>query len=111
MLQKISKLFSVILAGAMFVGMVACAPAGPRVLKLWYYEPPTSAMGKAWAAAQTQFLAAHPGVKIAYELHTFEQLQKTAQMVLNSSSAPDLIEMNKGAANAGTFATEACSQT
>jgi len=89
MLLKISKLLSLILASAMFVGMTACAPAAPHVLKLWYYEPPDSAMGKAWAAAQTEFLAAHPGVKIAYELHTFEQLQKTAQMVLNSSSAPE----------------------
>jgi len=107
MITKIFKLFSIVLIAAMLLGMTACQPAAaPRVLKLWYYEPPTSAMGLAWAAAQTQFLATHPGVKIAYELHTFEQLQKTAQMVLNSDSAPDLIEINKGAANAGTFATE-----
>jgi raffinose/stachyose/melibiose transport system substrate-binding protein len=106
MLQKISKLFSVILAGAMFVGMVACAPAAPHVLKLWYYEPPDSAMGKAWTAAQTQFLANHPGVTIAYELHTFEQVQATASMILNSGSAPDLIEINKGAGNAGKLAID-----
>ena len=114
MTTKIFKLFSIVLAAAMLLGMTACgaaAPAAtptaaPRVLKLWYYEPPDSAMGKAWAAAQTQFVATHPGVKIAYELHTFEALQKTAQMVLNSDSAPDLIEINKGNANAGTFATE-----
>ncbi|MGB8212585.1 MAG: extracellular solute-binding protein [Anaerolineales bacterium] len=77
-----------------------------RVLDLWYYEPPDGALGKAWAAAQTQFLATHPGDTIHYELHTFEQMQQTAQMVLNSSSAPDLIEINKGAANAGTFAMD-----
>ena len=81
-------------------------PAAPRVLNLWYYEPPDGALGKAWAAAQQQFLATHPGVTIHFELHTFEQMQKTAQMVLNSDSAPDVIEINKGAANAGTFATE-----
>src|ERR1035437_3221210 len=57
----------------------------PRVLNLWYYEPPDGALGKAWAAAQTQFLATHPGVTIHFELHTFEQVQQTAQMVLNSS--------------------------
>ena len=77
-----------------------------RVLNLWYYEPPDGALGKAWAAAQTQFLATHPGVTIHFELHTFEQIQQTSQMVLNSSSAPDLIEINKGAGNAGTFAVD-----
>ncbi len=80
--------------------------SAPRVLDLWYYEPPDGALGKAWAAAQTQFLSTHPGVTIHFELHTFEQIQQTAQMVLNSSSAPDLIEINKGAANAGTFAMD-----
>ena len=86
---------------------VAAAPTPDnRVLNLWYYEPPDGALGKAWAAAQTQFLATHPGDTIHYELHTFEQMQQTAQMVLNSSSAPDLIEINKGAGNAGTFAVD-----
>ena len=80
--------------------------AGARVLNLWYYEPPDGALGKAWAAAQTQFLASHPGVTIHFELHTFEQVQQTAQMVLNSGSAPDLIEINKGAGNAGTLAVD-----
>ena len=133
MTTKIFKLFSIVLAAAMLLGMTACgaatptaapqppaatsAPAPtappaptatsqPRVLNLWYYEPPDGALGKAWAAAQTQFTATHPEVTIHFELHTFEQMQKTAQMVLNSDSAPDVIEINKGAANAGTFATE-----
>ena len=82
------------------------ATTQPRVLNLWYYEPPDGALGKAWAASQTQFLSTHPGVTVHFELHTFEQMQATAQMFLNSNSAPDLIEINKGAANAGTFATE-----
>jgi raffinose/stachyose/melibiose transport system substrate-binding protein len=82
------------------------ATADTRVLNLWYYEPPDGALGKAWAAAQTEFLTKHPGVTIHFELHTFEQLQQTAQMVLNSTSAPDVIEINKGAANAGTFAMD-----
>ncbi len=92
MITKIFKLFSIVLAAAMLLGMTACgaatptaapqpaaptaAPATqaptappaptatsqPRVLNLWYYEPPDGALGKAWAAAQTQFTATHPGV-------------------------------------------------
>jgi len=106
MLLKISRILSIILASAMFVGMAACQPAAPRVLKLWYYEPPDGALGKAWAAAQTDFQTSHPGVKIAFELHTFEQVQATASMILNSGSAPDLIEINKGAGNAGKLAID-----
>jgi raffinose/stachyose/melibiose transport system substrate-binding protein len=105
MSTKIFKLLSSVLAFVMVAGMAACAPK-PKVFNLWYYEPPDGALGKAWAAAQTQFTSTHPGVTIHYELHTFEQMQKTAQMVLNSSSAPDLIEINKGAGNAGTFAVD-----
>jgi len=36
------------------------ATTQPRVLNLWYYEPPDGALGKAWAASQTQFLSTHP---------------------------------------------------
>jgi len=136
MATKMFKLLSLVVATAMILGMAACQAATPtaaaqptavsvqpatqvpaateaptatpqpRVFDLWYYEPPTGALGKAWAAAQTQFLATHPGVTIHFELHTFEQLQATAQMILNSPSAPDLIEINKGAGNAGTLAVD-----
>ncbi len=133
MLLKISKLLSIILASAMLMGLVACqtattptqappppaaatqapaaataAPTQPpaRTLSLWYYEPPDGALGKAWGAAQTDFQTSHPGVTIKFELHTFEQVQATAAMILNSDSAPDLIEINKGAGNAGKLAVD-----
>ena len=47
MITKIFKLFSIVLAAAMLLGMTACGTAAPRVLKLWYYEPPDGALGKA----------------------------------------------------------------
>ncbi|MGW0335696.1 ABC transporter substrate-binding protein [Streptomyces sp. NPDC003011] len=72
-----------------------------RTLKLWHYEAPNSAMGQAWAEAVKEFEAKHPGVKVEFEAKGFEQIQKTAPMVLNSSDAPDLMEYNKGNATAG----------
>ncbi|WP_336207621.1 ABC transporter substrate-binding protein [Nonomuraea sp. LPB2021202275-12-8] len=78
----------------------------PRVLKLWHYEGADSAMGKAWAEAIKKFEASHPGVTVKFEEKGFEQIQKTASMVLNSDEAPDLMEYNKGNATAGLLSKQ-----
>jgi raffinose/stachyose/melibiose transport system substrate-binding protein len=79
---------------------------GPRTLKLWHYESPDSAMNVAWTEAIKQFEASHPGVQVAFEEKGFEQIQKTAPMVLNSNDAPDILEYNKGNATAGLLAKQ-----
>lgn len=76
-----------------------------RTLKVWHYEPPDSAMGKAWDAAMKKFEETHPGVKVAFEQKTFEQIRQTANLILNSDSAPDVIEINKGNAAAGQLSS------
>ncbi|MEO3873604.1 extracellular solute-binding protein [Nonomuraea sp. B12E4] len=78
----------------------------PRVLKLWHYESADSAMGKAWAEAIKKFEASHPNVTVKFEEKGFEQIQKTASMVLNSDEAPDLMEYNKGNATAGLLSKQ-----
>lgn len=77
-----------------------------KTLKLWHYEAPNSAMGQAWDAAVKEFKATHPGVKVEFEAKGFEQIQKTAPMVLNSSDAPDVMEYNKGNATAGLLSKQ-----
>ncbi|HEU5472256.1 MAG TPA: extracellular solute-binding protein [Actinophytocola sp.] len=79
---------------------------GPRDFKLWHYEGPTSAMGVAWNAAIEEFKRSHPNVTVKFEEKGFEQIQKTAQMVLNSNDAPDLMEYNKGNATAGLLSKQ-----
>ncbi|MFG1698219.1 ABC transporter substrate-binding protein [Nonomuraea sp. NPDC049309] len=83
-------------------------PSGtePRVFKLWHYESAESAMGKAWAEAIRKFEASHPNVKVEFEEKSFEQIQKTASMVLNSDEAPDLMEYNKGNATSGLLSKQ-----
>ncbi|TDD12540.1 extracellular solute-binding protein [Nonomuraea deserti] len=78
----------------------------PRVLRLWHYESAQSAMGKAWAEAIKKFEASHPNVTVEFEEKSFEQIQKTASMVLNSDEAPDLMEYNKGNATAGLLSKQ-----
>jgi raffinose/stachyose/melibiose transport system substrate-binding protein len=91
--------------------LTACKSSGSgsssaKVLTLWHYEAADSAMGLAWSQAVKDFEAAHPGVTVKVETKTFEQLQKTAPMVLNSSNAPDVLEYNKGNATAGLLSKQ-----
>ena len=84
----------------------AASGSSSKVLKLWHYEAADSAMGVAWSQAVKEFEQKHPGVTVQFEQKTFEQLQKTAPMVLNSSDAPDILEYNKGDATAGLLAKQ-----
>jgi raffinose/stachyose/melibiose transport system substrate-binding protein len=80
--------------------------SGGKVLKLWHYEAADGAMGVAWNQAIKEFEQSHPGVKVKFELKGFEQLQKTAPMILNSNDVPDVMEYNKGNATAGLLAKQ-----
>ncbi|MEW9555379.1 ABC transporter substrate-binding protein [Nonomuraea sp. NPDC050783] len=80
--------------------------SGPRTLTLWHYETADSAMGKAWAEAIKEFEASHPNVKVKFEEKGFEQMQKTAAMVLNSDQVPDVMEYNKGNATTGLLSKQ-----
>nr|WP_310436276.1 extracellular solute-binding protein [Streptomyces sp. 3330] len=101
-------------AAALLAGSLLLASCGgpdggaadAETLRLWHYEAPNSAMGAAWTAAIEEFETRHPGVKVEFEEKSFEQIQKTAPMVLNSSDAPDLMEYNKGNATAGLLSRQ-----
>ncbi len=91
--------------------LVSCGGSGggssdAHTLRLWHYEGPDSAMGVAWNEAIKEFKKSHPGVKVKFEEKGFEQIQKTAPMVLNSDDAPDVMEYNKGNATAGLLSKQ-----
>jgi raffinose/stachyose/melibiose transport system substrate-binding protein len=77
-----------------------------RTLTLWHYEAASGAMGQSWAAAIDTFKATHPGVTVKFEQKSFEQLQTNASLILNSDSAPDVMEYNKGNATAGLLSSQ-----
>src|SRR5262245_26564086 len=65
------------------------APAAEgRVFKVWHYEGADSAMGASWDDALKDFQAKHPDVKVEFERKTFDQIQQTGQMILNSNDVP-----------------------
>ena len=98
-----------ILTGSLLLASCGDSDSGSsdgKTLRLWHYEGPNSAMGLAWNEAIKEFEAQHPGVKVKFEEKGFEQIQKTAPMVLNSSDAPDIMEYNKGNATAGQLSKQ-----
>jgi len=82
------------------------ASSDATTLKLWHYEGPDSAMGKAWDESIKVFEAEHEGVTVEFEQKAFEQIQQTAGMVLSSDEGPDIMEYNKGNATAGLLASQ-----
>ncbi|WP_328555245.1 extracellular solute-binding protein [Streptomyces sp. NBC_00358] len=107
--RRAAAAVAVALAGALLATSCGGSDSGSsdgKTLKLWHYEGPDSAMGVAWKEAIKEFEAQHPGVKVKFEEKGFEQIQKTAPMVLNSNDAPDIMEYNKGNATAGLLSKQ-----
>src|SRR5438067_810285 len=107
--RRVVATAAVALAGSLLLPSCGSSDSGSsdgKTLKLWHYEGPDSAMGVAWNEAIKEFEAKHPGVKVKFEEKGFEQIQKTAPMVLNSSDAPDIMEYNKGNATAGLLSKQ-----
>ena len=85
-----------------FAGVSAHAQ---QTLRIWHYED-ENAIGASWDRAIEIFQERHPDVRVEFELKTFEQIQQTAQMILNTREVPDVMEINKGNATAGLYSRQ-----
>lgn len=72
-----------------------------QTLKVWWWENDDSALSAAWNTAIDIFEEEHPGVEVQFELKTYEQMQQSGQLILDSNDAPDVLEYLKGNATAG----------
>lgn len=92
-------------AALVLVGVSACSSTpsagGEQTLKVWWWENSDSALSAAWNKAITIFKSEHPGVKVQFELKTYDQMQQSGQLLLDSNDAPDVLEYLKGNATAG----------
>lgn len=70
-------------------------------LKVWWWENDDSALSTGWTRAIEIFEEKHPDVKVEFELKTYEQMQQSGQLLLDSNDAPDVLEYLKGNATAG----------
>ena len=87
------------------VGLAACSPGSAeqeqKTLKVWWWEGDDSALAMGWNRAIELFEEKHPGVQVEFELKTYEQMQQSGQLLLDSNDAPDVLEYLKGNATAG----------
>lgn len=97
---------AVAVAAAAVLGFTGCASGGTggsddQTLRVWWWENDESALSGAWNKAIEIFEEKHPGVKVEFELKTYEQMQQSGQLLLDSNDAPDVLEYLKGNATAG----------
>ena len=95
-------------AAALALVMTGCSSGGdsgePDTLKVWWWETDDSALSAAWKQAVSIFEKEHPGVTVKQELKTYEQMQQSGQLILDSNDTPDVLEYLKGNATAGVVA-------
>lgn len=97
-----------VLALSLLAGCSSGTSAGSsgKTLTVWWFEDPGSAMGQSWKSALDDFKTAHPGVTVKFEFKTAQQMSTAGALILNSSSAPDVMEYGKGNATAGLVASK-----
>lgn len=89
------------------LSLVGCSGGGSDdggdgdTLKVWWYETDTGPLGQGWNKAIEIFEDEHPGVKVDFELKTYQQMQQSGQLFIDSNDAPDVLEYPKGNATAG----------
>ena len=57
----------------------------------------------AYAELNTEFEAAHPGVKIKFVTKSFDEQNNTAKLQLSGSNPPDVFQVNQGYEQMGAF--------
>lgn len=87
------------------LALSGCSTSGsnsaPNTLKVWWWENDDSALSAAWNRAVELFKEKHPDVTVEFELKTYDQMQQSGQLLLDSNNAPDVLEYLKGNATAG----------
>ena len=88
------------------LGLSGCGESGGEsesgdTLTVWWWENEASALSTGWNRAIEIFEDKHPDVDVEFELKTYEQMQQSGQLLLDSDNAPDVLEYLKGNATAG----------
>ncbi|MBF4590578.1 ABC transporter substrate-binding protein [Curtobacterium sp. VKM Ac-1395] len=93
------------------VGLVGCASSGGdssdgKTFTIWQYEAKDSAQYQSWRDAVTTFKEKHPDVDVKLVSTSFDNMQKNAKLLLTGNKVPDVVEVNKGNADAGQLASQ-----
>ncbi len=104
-MKKLFPVFSMLLVLALL--LTACAKpteptAEPAALVVWdqYYRPEES---KVMDQLNSEFEAAHPGVKIERVTKTLDDLKVTLKLALSQTDGPDVAQVNQGRSDMGAM--------
>jgi raffinose/stachyose/melibiose transport system substrate-binding protein len=103
-MQKLIRL--AVALGASVMLQTVAARAEDTTFTIWSIDDVGSAEQTTWANVVEDFKISHPGVAVKYEAKSFNQLEQTGTMILNSDQAPDITEYNKGNATSGVAASQ-----
>lgn len=95
-------------AALALTALVGCSSAsgGEDTFTILQYEGKTSAQYLAWQKAVEIFKKEHPGVKVEFNSTSFDSMQKNGKLLLSGNKVPDVVEINKGNADAGQLASQ-----
>lgn len=97
---------SVILAMSALTGCATNAGGGEDTFTILQYEGKTSAQYLGWQKAVEIFKEEHPDVKVKFNSTSFDSMQKNGKLQLSGNNVPDVVEINKGNADAGQLASQ-----
>ncbi|MGW7291776.1 ABC transporter substrate-binding protein [Streptomyces xiamenensis] len=95
-------------AAVAMTALAACSPGGGEgdTFTILQYEGKSSAQYLAWQTAVEIFQEEHPDVKVEFTSTSFDSMQKNAKLQLTGNNVPDVVEINKGNADAGQLASQ-----
>lgn len=113
-MQRNPRKFWRAVVGIVSIGLAAtalsgCSSAGngdSKTFTIWQYEATSSAQYKGWQEAVTIFKKKHPDVNVKFVTTSFANIQKNGKLLLSGNKAPDVLEVNKGGADAGQLASQ-----
>ncbi|WP_314172311.1 ABC transporter substrate-binding protein [Streptomyces winkii] len=84
----------------------ATAEKSDGTFTILQYEDQTSAQAQGWKKAVAIFKKRHPDVKVKFQTTSFDAMRQNAKITLSGNDVPDVIEFNKGNADAGQLASQ-----
>lgn len=96
------------LGGVLAPVLSACGgtKADGNTFRIQQYEAKDSAQYKGWEKALKIFTQRHPELDVQIVQTSFDNMQKNAKIQLMARDVPDVVEVNKGNADAGQLAAQ-----
>ncbi len=91
-----------LVAATAFSLLGGTALAQDKTFNIWWFEGAESAQGITWTKALEELKANHPDVTVNFEQKTFDQMQQSGSMILNSNRGARHPRIQQGQRDGGS---------